>query len=1139
MSNNNQHLKEVNLCSINISGLGTRSKFMLNRYNDIQNFDILAIQETGASNRDKLHLDNMTVIADTNNSMNKGSALYVRNVHSLTQLKSISNLSKNIDSTWGLAVIDNKRYIIGSIYVKLDYPQAIQEVMNMLNSAHQMINKMKAAGVLLVGDYNARHISWGDTRNNPYGEELVNKIDNNLFTICTAKSPTFLCANGSSVIDLMIISNNLSDLISSSNTDEDVELFSGAPMRGHLPLIVNFTNKRENLKTEVKEKLCIDQINWYEWTKQIEDEIEENEQNLATEADPKKIWNYLDKVITKSTEKHGEIKLSSKHSKPYWTKHLTTLSQNLRKSRRSYKQRNTDSNLNNFRAAKEAFDDERKRECEDFLLKRTSNLNSVQAMKFWKEFKKIFKKKTDSKIDPLEDKDGGLITDHQELEDVLFSTFFEGHHLKNEDFDDEFYHTVNRIYSDIMAENTEENSNTSFEDPDLQELNREITISEIMECIKITKSSGKSTDNENFHPIMFKHLGNRAIKLLYKLFNLCLKNSEWVWDSAEVIFLKKAGKDTYAKPGSYRPISISAYIGKLLEKIIAARIQAYLYSKNLHDPDQEGFSKGKNTVRYLNRLHLEITTDKENKKTILCLFIDLEKAFDSIWKKGIIVKLSQLGLAGNVIKLIDKFLTSRQVSLNINGVTGNPRACLEFGLPQGSVLSPILFRIYLMDLIKDLAEKEGITLLKFADDGTIKISTNSTEECLTKTGIVLNDIYSWVRKWRLKINCQVNKTEVICFGTAENDKSKIPKTFKIGNDEIYLVNKTKVLGVIIDEQLSYKFHSDEVYKSLNAMWAEICSHSGRHWGFNQRTMVQLIKTLFIPKLMYAGHVWITKQNIQDIKSLWYKVLKATIGATFNVSAATAEVILGLPPIEIQIQINRIKHLLKLNISQIEEDRLKEFISSSYNQGNKTPISIHLQLKELFRFLNWKLQQQPSKFNEKDLDIITNLQYDKYFELSVRACSYNQELMKKYTVTIWKTILTNQFQAEGLVQSPNPSCSAIPLPVGTPRDVEVQLLSLMYKNNLTNNFLYSIGKAPTPLCPNCEREEHTIDHILLRCTTVKEELRKAVSEHLNLRLPVDNIAILNASRNEEFIKCAIAIVKEANIMKDIDLNITYT
>ena len=83
-----------------------------------------------------------------------------------------------------------------------------------------------------------------------------------------------------------------------------------------------------------------------------------------------------------------------------------------------------------------------------------------------------------------------------------------------------------------------------------------------------------------------------------------------------------------------------------------------------------------------------------------------------------------------------------------------------------------------MDLIKDLAEKEEITLLKFADDGTIKISTNSTEECLTKTGIVLNDIYSWVRKWRLKINCQVNKTEVICFGTAENDKSKIPKTFK-------------------------------------------------------------------------------------------------------------------------------------------------------------------------------------------------------------------------------------------------------------------------------------------------------------------------------------------------------------------------
>ena len=220
------------------------------------------------------------------------------------------------------------------------------------------------------------------------------------------------------------------------------------------------------------------------------------------------------------------------------------------------------------------------------------------------------------------------------------------------------------------------------------------------------------------------------------------------------------------------------------------------------------------------------------------------------------------------------------------------------------------------------------------------------------------------------------------------------------------------MGIIIDENLSYQAHSDEVYKNLNATWADICKYSNRNWGFNQRTMVQLIKTLFIPKLMYAGHVWINKNNLQNIKSLWYKILKATVGATFNISAALAEVILGLPPIDIQVQINRIKHLLKLNIAEIKEDRLKEFILDTYDHSSKTPVTIHTQFKQLYQFLNWKLQEQPSKFTEQDIEIITNLRYDKYFDLTPKSCGYTQALMKNYTEILWNKVLKNQFQLEG-------------------------------------------------------------------------------------------------------------------------------
>ena len=93
-------------------------------------------------------------------------------------------------------------------------------------------------------------------------------------------------------------------------------------------------------------------------------------------------------------------------------------------------------------------------------------------------------------------------------------------------------------------------------------------------------------------------------------------------------------------------------------------------------------------------------------------------------------------------------------------------------------------------------------------------------------------------------------------------------------------------------------------------------------------MVQLIKTMFIPKLQYAGHIYLTANNQEKIKKLWYKIVKTSIGAILNVSLAVAEVILGLPPLEIQTKINRIKHFLKLNIHPSPNDLYKQTIKDS-------------------------------------------------------------------------------------------------------------------------------------------------------------------------------------------------------------------
>ena len=131
----------------------------------------------------------------------------------------------------------------------------------------------------------------------------------------------------------------------------------------------------------------------------------------------------------------------------------------------------------------------------------------------------------------------------------------------------------------------------------------------------------------------------------------------------------------------------------------------------------------------------------------------------------------------------------------------------------------------------------------------------------------------------------------------------------LGDKPIMFVTETKVLGVIIDKDLTYKSHSKMIHKRLCHRWVTVCKHSNRNWGFSQRVMVQLIKTIFQSTLLYASHIWMNKMNMTDINVFWYKLLKSSVGAVLNVRQSLAGLILGLPPIEIVNRVTLIKHYL--------------------------------------------------------------------------------------------------------------------------------------------------------------------------------------------------------------------------------------
>ena len=405
---------------------------------------------------------------------------------------------------------------------------------------------------------------------------------------------------------------------------------------------------------------------------------------------------------------------------------------------------------------------------------------------------------------------------------------------------------------------------------------------------------------------------------------------------------------------------------------------------------------------------------------------------------------------------------------------------------------------------------------------------------------MVESVQDWTSKWRMVVNCAPNKTEYIVFGTAEANLQDIPDSIDLGQKVIKKVPETKVLGLLVDEKLSYLPHSKKVNQKISGSWANMCKYTNRNYGFNQRVITQITKSYFLSSLHYAGLVWQNSKSTKEIEGVWYKITKSAVGAVFNVRQSTAEIILGLPPLYLQNMINQLKHYLKLNIKPSREDKLRDFIKGCFSQQHPTPAEVTCSMKEVFKFLKWKQQLHPRDLNETDIIIIETQDLSKYFELSPKSCSYTKQTITKYMELLWYRRLQNEFLIEGIQHTPKPSCSKLPIPSDTTRKEEVLLMSLMYPNNLFNDYLYRhTYQVPSPLCQKCQQQEETPYHLILQCSDRAHEARQLLTETLSEEEigQEDYITILNGSRHENFIKLCLEILSEGDYRDHIDLDRT--
>ena len=189
------------------------------------------------------------------------------------------------------------------------------------------------------------------------------------------------------------------------------------------------------------------------------------------------------------------------------------------------------------------------------------------------------------------------------------------------------------------------------------------------------------------------------------------------------------------------------------------------------------------------------------------------------------------------------------------------------------------------------------------------------------------------------------------------------------------------------------------------------------------------------------------------------------------------------------------------------------------------------IKEVYKFLAWKLELKPESFTESDKLIVMGRQFDAFDILSNTSCYYTKDLVNEYTEFLWQTSLQNRLQQMGERRAPIVTTKPIPIQLGINRQTEVLLLSLFYKQNLLNAFLYlsQRSKCPSPLC-TCQEEEQTAYHILVSCSLVDSGIRRVMDNLIKSHndsggeeVAADYISLLNCARDKLFLRNCTEVV----------------
>ena len=438
------------------------------------------------------------------------------------------------------------------------------------------------------------------------------------------------------------------------------------------------------------------------------------------------------------------------------------------------------------------------------------------------------------------------------------------------------------LLQDIENQNTDSSSNPKVK---LKE------IKSIIKNLKNKKAPGYDGINEK----LLKERPIKALRYITILMNASfrMKIVPDQFKVAQIILVPKPGK----KPElvtSYRPISLLPIMSKICEKLMSIRLTKLIKAKNLIPNRQFGFRNHHATIEQVNRITAIIRKSLENKRYCSAVFLDVAQAFDKVWHEGLLWKLKK-NLPLDYYFWLKSYLENRTFQVKINN-TMSKLMYICAGVPQGSILGPLLYLLYTADLPYSENINKSVTIATYADDTTIVACDSDPKNATNKLQKYLSKAESWFKNWRIKV--QDEKSTHVTFTLR---KENCPPVYMY-NKPIPQSEHVKYLGMHLDRRFTWRQHIWMKRKQLDMTLRKMYWILGKKSKLSMENKILLYKSILKPVWTYGIQLWGTasKSNIDILERFQSKYLRMITHAPWFIPNDIIRNDLNIPTVKSEI-----------------------------------------------------------------------------------------------------------------------------------------------------------------------------------------------------------------------------------------------